>query len=560
MTQSVTAKALTVSGITAASTIYDGTTTAKLGGTAAFLATEAAGAGTTADGKPYNVDTVSPGTVTGTLAARTVGSEAVTTVVTVTGTGNGNYTVTSQAGLTQTVTAKALTAQGTLSGGGKVYNGLTTTTPTGSAALQTAEATGSSTADGKPYTGDTVSLTGTASYNFNSKDVASATTITESGLSLTGAQATNYTLTAPTLSATITAKALNYTGISANNKTADGGTAATFSGSAAALSAEAPGGGSTSDGEPYTGDTVSFLTGTLTGMFASASAGTGIAVTLTGGVTLSGAQSGDYSVGSPSPALTANITAAAAAQLVYTSVPGAGTVGTAFSVTVQSQDAYGNPASPTSNTTITLSKASGAGTLSGTLTGTILTSGNSVTISTPVYSTPDTMTLTATATGGMTSLTPVTSGNIVFSATFGVTTVGIPNSTVGNNTTDTQTGAGNYFVADPFTTTVPLTATTIYTYGTNAGNVQITIYNDNSGSPGSALFSAVTYTSTASGWSTVTIPNTYLPAGKYWVVYNLNSSSAAADFITKKSVSGYTRKDIAGELRDGISRVGQHLV
>src|SRR3989442_11202606 len=53
LTQSVTAKALTVSGITAGSTIYDGTTTAKLGGTAALLAAEAGGAGTTSDGKPY---------------------------------------------------------------------------------------------------------------------------------------------------------------------------------------------------------------------------------------------------------------------------------------------------------------------------------------------------------------------------------------------------------------------------------------------------------------------------------------------------------------------------
>src|SRR5438046_8662882 len=61
LTQSVTAKALTVSGITAASTIYDGTTTAKLGGTAALLTAETAGAGTTADGKPYTGDTVTPG-------------------------------------------------------------------------------------------------------------------------------------------------------------------------------------------------------------------------------------------------------------------------------------------------------------------------------------------------------------------------------------------------------------------------------------------------------------------------------------------------------------------
>src|SRR5207249_3549351 len=102
LTQTITAKALTVSGVTAACTIYDGTTTAKLGGTAAFLATEAAGSGTTSDGKPYSVDSVSPaGTAAGTLAAKDVGTEAVTiTGVTVAGTGSGNYTVTQPTGLT----------------------------------------------------------------------------------------------------------------------------------------------------------------------------------------------------------------------------------------------------------------------------------------------------------------------------------------------------------------------------------------------------------------------------------------------------------------------------
>src|ERR1035441_9640306 len=139
--------------------------------------------------------------------------------------------------------------------------------------------------------------------------------------------------------------------------------------------------------------------------------------TASGGVTLTAVTSGNivFSAGTPT-------------KLVYTTVPGTGTAGTAFSVTVQSQDANGNPASPTSTTTVTLSKATGGGTLSGTLTGTISTSGNSVTISTPVYSKSDTMTLTATATAGMTSLTLVTSGNIVFSAGaldhFAVTTPG----------------------------------------------------------------------------------------------------------------------------------------
>ena len=132
--------------------------------------------------------------------------------------------------------------------------------------------------------------------------------------------------------------------------------------------------------------------------------GTGYTLTATDG-SLTSATSGSF-----------NITAGAATKLAYTTVPSTGTAGTAFSVTVQSQDADGNPASPTSTTTITLSKATGGGTLSGTLTGTIGSGGNSVTISTPVYSKSDTMTLTATATAGETGLTAVTSGNIVFSA------------------------------------------------------------------------------------------------------------------------------------------------
>jgi hypothetical protein len=111
-----------------------------------------------------------------------------------------------------------------------------------------------------------------------------------------------------------------------------------------------------------------------------------------------------------------NTATGAASKLVYTTVPTSGTAGSPFSVTVQSQDANGNPTNPSSNTTITLSKATGSGSLSGVLTGTIATSGNSVTIATPVYSAADIMTLTASATAGMTSLAAVTSGNISFAA------------------------------------------------------------------------------------------------------------------------------------------------
>src|ERR1017187_7737872 len=84
----------------------------------------------------------------------------------------------------------------------------------------------------------------------------------------------------------------------------------------------------------------------------------------------------------------------------------------------------------------------------------------------------------------------------------------------------------------------------IFTYGSVAGAVKITIYSDNAGSPGTKLFTEVTYTSTANGWSTIPIPSPYLAPGTYWVVYNMNSSSTSANFITKKTVAGFVRKDI----------------
>ncbi|MFV0436114.1 MAG: YDG domain-containing protein [Desulfopila sp.] len=94
-----------------------------------------------------------------------------------------------------TVDPKALTISG-LGSQNKVYDGTTTATVNGAAVLNTAVAPGSGTAsDGTAYTGDTVSLSGTATGTFNDKDVAEAIRVSFAGLSLTGADAANYTLT-----------------------------------------------------------------------------------------------------------------------------------------------------------------------------------------------------------------------------------------------------------------------------------------------------------------------------------------------------------------------------
>ena len=141
---------------------------------------------------------------------------------------------------------------------------------------------------------------------------------------------------------------------------------------------------------------------------------------------------------------TFNITAATASRLVITSVNGGSdpTVGTFFSVVVQAQDAYGNPANVTSNTGIGLSVATGTGFLGGTTAGQIDSGSSSVTISGVTYTRAETgVSLTATRTSGMTPLAPGTS------ATFTVVVAGtttalssIPNpSVVGESVTFTAT-------------------------------------------------------------------------------------------------------------------------
>ena len=303
----ITPKALTYSGLSVpASKVYDGTTTAEVSGTAALQTAEAAGIGSSADGKPYSVDSVSlTGTPTGTYNSKDVATATTVTFggLALTGTGNGDYTLTAstQAG---TITPKALTYSGLSVPASKVYDGTTTAEVSGTAALQAAEAAGTgSSADGKPYSVDSVSLTGTPTGTYNSKDVATATTVTFGGLSLTGTGNGDYTLTASTQAGTITPKALTYSGLSVPaSKVYDGTTTAEVSGTAALQTAEAAGTGTSADGKPYSVDSVS-LTGTPTGTYNSKDVATATTVTF-GGLALTGTGNGDYTLTASTQAAT----------------------------------------------------------------------------------------------------------------------------------------------------------------------------------------------------------------------------------------------------------------
>jgi hypothetical protein len=137
----------------------------------------------------------------------------------------------------------------------------------------------------------------------------------------------------------------------------------------------------------------------------------------------------------------------------------------------------------------------------------------------------------------------------LYAQNLGITTPGstnYPQTTVGNTLTEASNNAGNFLIFNPVTTTIPLTAVAIRTYGNVSGTISVTIYNNNAGTPGTKLFTEVAASVSANTLSTIVIPNTFLPVGTYWLAYNMNSSSASANFITKSTgVTGYVRKSMA---------------
>ena len=211
-------KILSVSGLsTAASRVYDGTQTAVVSGTATLLTAQAGGTGTSTDRTPYTGDVIGfTGSPTGTYNNKDVASANLVTFGGLSS-DNSNY-VFAFGTQAATITPKTLTMSGLSVAASKVYDGTQTATVLGTATLPTAIAAGTGNAnDGKPFTNDTVSISGTATGTYDFKDVATASSVTYAGLSLTGGQAGNYALQiqAPS-SATVTPKSITVTANSSN--------------------------------------------------------------------------------------------------------------------------------------------------------------------------------------------------------------------------------------------------------------------------------------------------------------------------------------------------------
>ncbi len=243
-TANITAKTISVTGAVASNKIYDATVNATVtGGTLVGV---------------YAIDISTVNLVqSGIFADKNVNNGiGVTANCSLTGADAPNYSLSQPILAPKNITPKELTMSGLTIPAFKVYDATTVATITDAKTLQTAQAPGAgTTADGKPYTGDNVSITGTPVGTYNSKDVPTATRVTFSGLSLTGSQASNYTLKIqdPIL-ATIVKKKLTMSGLRVDPSKVYDGTVnvPSVTGTPTLQVPQAPGAGTTDDGKPYT--------------------------------------------------------------------------------------------------------------------------------------------------------------------------------------------------------------------------------------------------------------------------------------------------------------------
>lgn len=243
----VSAKALTLGGITATDKDYDGDTDADLSGGTLFGV--------------VGSEDVSFVSGSGVFASRNAGTWSITTTgYALSGDDAGNYTLAQPTVANATIVPKAITLSG-VNAAGKEYDGDADAVLSGGALVG---AVG----------GDDVEFSA-GSGRFASKN-AGTWSVTASGYTLTGDDAGNYTLAQPTIAnATISRRTLN-AGVTADGKIYDGTRDATLT-------------FSTSD--VVAGDSVTFAYGA---QFADKAAGTGKAVSLTGSVTLTGTEAANY--------------------------------------------------------------------------------------------------------------------------------------------------------------------------------------------------------------------------------------------------------------------------
>src|SRR3974390_36969 len=285
LTANITGKGVTVSsGLSANNKVYDGATAAGLSSNNVVLIGVLAG-------DAGNVFVSTNGYLANFASANAGNGIGVTVSgLTLTGSAAGNYTLSQPAGLAANITGKGVTIGRGISANNKVYDGTTAAGLSSNNVVLAGVLAGDA--------GNIFVSTNGYLANFASANAGNGIGVTVSGLTLTGSAAGNYTLRQSAgLAANITPKALTISsGISANNKVYDGTTAAGLSSNNVVLAGVLAG----------DAGNVSLVTNGYVANFASANAGNGIGVTVSG-LTLTGSAAGNYTL-RQSAGLTANIT------------------------------------------------------------------------------------------------------------------------------------------------------------------------------------------------------------------------------------------------------------
>jgi hypothetical protein len=205
-TANISAKALTVSGLTAADKVYDGTSTATIN----TSSTVTSGLIT---GDDFAVATTGAFRNAGNTANdKNVGTaKTVQLASTYTGNDVGNYTITGQAVATANITPKAMSITG-ITAADKVYDGSTAATVSTSGLVMNGL-----------VSGDSVNVTATGTFRnanntANDKNAGTAKTVQLTS-AYTGSDIDNYTITGQsTTTATIAKKDVAFTRITADSK------------------------------------------------------------------------------------------------------------------------------------------------------------------------------------------------------------------------------------------------------------------------------------------------------------------------------------------------------
>ena len=191
-------KVLTEYGLSVARTrTYDGTIIASVLGSAQLNSFEVAGSGSLDDYTAYSGDTLSfTGVATATYNVKDVTAASVVSFggLSLAGAQASDYSLVMQRLQSALISAKTLTQTGLSVAASRTYDGTLVATVLGSPTLLAQEAPGSSPLDNAPYSGDTLSLVGTAEASYNSSHVSQASLVTFNGVSLVGTQSSNYQL------------------------------------------------------------------------------------------------------------------------------------------------------------------------------------------------------------------------------------------------------------------------------------------------------------------------------------------------------------------------------